>query len=154
MLWFSLDLAGAALAHGERRERGAACVLTLLASFLPTRMQPGGCFLSAVSFNLCYFCPDCFENSHLNRHTQYHTLAQTQQRTIRHYAGSGITHTNTLDFTLIRHLVWLLSLRPAPRPLAVMSSLPLFFFFSRPLCPSSSPPDLPSNETIFYFWTS
>lgn len=60
-------------------------VLTPLASFLPTRMQPGGCFLSAVSFNLCYFCPVYGENSHLIGRAQYCTATWAQQRSVRRH---------------------------------------------------------------------
>lgn len=119
--------------HSERVE-GIAVGLPS-ASFLPTRLQPGGCFLSTVSFNLCYFCPAYAGNSHLNRHAQYHTLTKTQQRTITQYAHFSITHTHT------HHSLYLLvldiwcdwsPLRPTLRLLAVMSSPSLL-----PHCPIS-----------------
>lgn len=87
-------LACAAMAQRERRARSTVGMLMPLASFLPTRMEPGGCLMLAPRFNLC-FCPVYVENTHLNRHGQYHTLTQTQQCTIRNYAHFSITDAST-----------------------------------------------------------
>lgn len=129
MLGFGLSRFGS-----QREEREAP-----LASFLPTRMEPGGCFLFAASFNLLFLSCSGRKNTHSNRRARYHTLAQTQQRTITTMLTSALNTQTLLDFTLIRHLVWLVPRRPTLRPLAVMSSLLQFFFFSPIHCPISLP---------------
>lgn len=77
----SQTLACASLADSKRREKRSQYA-NAVSYFPSTRMEPWGCFLSAVSFNLCYFCPVYVDNTHLNRQAQYRTLTQSQQPAI------------------------------------------------------------------------
>lgn len=127
--------ARAAPAHGERSAVG---VLAPLASFLPAGTQPGGCFLSALSFNLCYFV----EDTHLNGRAQYHALTRTRQRTIRR---SPRQHAHKPSSTLLLLDIWCDESPSGPPWGLWLSCLLSLFVFS----PASFYPSVPFPSPQF-----